>query len=84
MKRESESPRTVTVEGFRLRLAQPTQSHHEWIGDREILQQLLACWLVIDENDLPLCPKIIGTPGIGKTTLAMSATRERKQPLFIY
>lgn len=84
MKRESESPRTVTVEGVRLRLAQPTQSHQEWIGDREILQQLLACWLVIDENDLPLCPKIIGTPGIGKTTLAMSATRERKQPLFIY
>lgn len=73
-----------TVEGISVRLAQPDTSQQEWIGDREILQQLLACWLVIDDKDLPLCPRVMGPPGIGKTTLAMSAARERKQNLYIY
>ena len=30
------------------------------------LKQLLACWLVIDEKDMPLTPRLVGTPGIGK------------------
>ena len=74
----------MEVEGISLRLAQPDTSQQEWIGDREVLQQLLACWLVVDEKDLPLCPRIIGQPGIGKTTLATSAARERKQNFCIY
>ena len=73
-----------TIEGISVRLAQADASQQEWIGDREILQQLLACWLVIDDKDLPLCPRVIGQPGIGKTTLAMSAARERKQDLYVY
>lgn len=73
-----------TIEGISVRLAQADASQREWIGDREILQQLLACWLVIDDKDLPLCPRVIGQPGIGKTTLAMSASRERKQDLYVY
>ena len=72
------------VDQVTLRLAQATQSDQEGIGDRELIQQLLACWLMIDERDLPLAPRIIGQPGIGKTTLAMSAARERKQDLYIY
>ncbi|MES4784906.1 MAG: ATPase [Nitrospiraceae bacterium] len=67
-----------------LRLAQPLDAVQEWIGERETLTQLLACWLVIDEKDLPLSPRITGPPGIGKTTLAMSASRERKQALYIF
>ena len=43
-----------------------------------------GCWLVVDEKDLPLCPRIIGQPGIGKTTLATSAARERKQDFYVY
>lgn len=56
----------------------------DWIGNREILKQLLACWLVIDERDLPLSPRITGQPGIGKTTLAMAGARERKQDLYVF
>ena len=77
-------PTQMTIDGVNLRLAKPTPANQDWIGDREVLQQLLACWLVIDDRDLPLCPRITGTPGIGKTTLAMSAARERKQPFFVY
>ncbi|WP_447980458.1 AAA family ATPase [Candidatus Nitrospira bockiana] len=78
------SQRHVVVDGVTLRLAQPIELSQEWIGAREILTQLLACWLVIDEKDLPLSPRITGPPGIGKTTLAMSGARERKQDLYIF
>ncbi|HEX2055908.1 MAG TPA: MoxR family ATPase [Nitrospiraceae bacterium] len=75
---------TVIVDGVTLHLSRPMTVAQEWIGDRELLKQLLACWLVIDERDLPLSPRITGQPGIGKTTLAMTGARERKQDLYIY
>lgn len=74
----------LVVDGVTLHLARPMTTAQEWIGDREILKQLLACWLVIDEKDLPLSPRITGQPGIGKTTLAMTGASERKQDLYIY
>ena len=39
---------------------------------------------VIDDKDLPLSPRITGPPGIGKTTLAISGDRERKQDTYIF
>jgi len=74
----------VDVSGIRLFLSEPDLSSGEWIGQRESLQQLLACWLVVDDKDLPLTPRVVGSPGIGKTTLAIAATRRRKQDLYIY
>jgi hypothetical protein len=75
---------TVQIQGVTLTLSQPHDVASEWIGQREILKQLLACWLVVDDRDLPLTPRLIGTPGIGKTTLGMAGAKVRKQPLFIY
>jgi MoxR-like ATPase len=76
-------PKTMQVEGVTLHLSTPDMSDQKWIGQDAILRQLLACWLVVDERDLPLAPRLTGQPGIGKTTLAMAAARLRKQPLFI-
>jgi len=76
--------RNTVVDQVTLRLAQPSQSDQDWIGDQDLLRQLLACWLILDERDFPLAPRIIGQPGVGKTTLAMSGARRRKQELFIY
>ena len=75
---------TIEIDGVRLSLSPAETSAGEWIGQREILKQLLACWLVVDERDLPLAPRIVGSPGIGKTTLGMAAARSRDQELFIY
>jgi MoxR-like ATPase len=75
---------TVEVGGVRLRLNAPDTTEQGWIGQDAILKQLLACWLVVDPNDLPLAPRLLGPPGIGKTTLAMAAAQVRKQPLFIH
>ncbi|MBM4002257.1 MAG: AAA family ATPase [Planctomycetes bacterium] len=74
----------VQIGGVRLMLGGFHEAPGEWIGQQEILQQLLACWLVVDKNDLPLAPRIVGTPGIGKTALAMAAARKRRQELYIY
>ncbi len=74
----------VTIGGVQLTLSQPDSSEVTWIGQSEILKQVLACWLVVAEKDLPLSPRITGMPGIGKTTLAMVGARIRRQPLYIF
>lgn len=76
-------PGTAQIGGVTLHLASPDTTAQDWIGQAESIRQLLACWLVVDPRDRPLSPRLIGPPGIGKTTLAMAAARLRKQPLFI-
>src|SRR5262245_60405998 len=73
----------VTVQGVTSHLSSPDPTEQGWIGQGEILKQLLACWLVVDPADRPLSPRLIGPPGIGKTTLAMAGARQRKQPLYV-
>ena len=73
-----------SIDGITLHLATADTTSGDWIGQTEVLQQLLACWLVVDKRDLPLTPRIVGTPGIGKTTLAISGARTRQQDLYIY
>ena len=74
----------VIIDGVELRLASPVETRQRWIGQSAPLHQLLACWLVIDEADFPLAPRIVGLPGMGKTTLAMAAAKSREQELYIY
>lgn len=74
----------VEIDGVRLYLSQPDDSPGEWIGQSEVLKQLLACWLTVDDRDYPLAPRIVGVPGIGKTTLAIAAGRARQQGIYIY
>ena len=74
----------VEVDGVLLRLSKPNENTGKWIGQQEILKQLLACWIVVDEQDLALAPRLVGSPGIGKTALAMAAARQREQELYIY
>ena len=74
----------VEINGVTLTLSRDHEFDHRWIGQEDVLRQLLACWLVGGEADLPLTPRLIGPPGIGKTALGMAATKIRKQPLYIY
>ena len=74
----------VDIDGVRLHLSHAHDSSGQWIGQREILYQLLACWLVVEDRDLPLTPRLVGPPGIGKTALGMAGARLREQALYMY
>lgn len=67
--------REIEIDGVRLSLGPPVGATPEWIGQREAMLQLQAAWLRLDEGDLPLNPRLLGNPGVGKTTLACAAAR---------
>ena len=46
--------RALEIDGVRLALSQPHDFESQWIGQGEILKQLLACWMVVNEKDVPL------------------------------
>ena len=73
----------VEIEGVRLHLAHPDELSGEWVGQEEVLRQLLAAWLVIDERDLPMNPRLVGKPGVGKTTLAYAAAKRLGREVYI-
>ncbi len=75
---------THTIDGITLHLANPDTTKCEWIGQGETLEQLMACWMVVDQQDIPLSPKLVGPPGVGKTLLGMDAAQQRKQNLYIF
>ncbi|WDQ19183.1 AAA family ATPase [Rhodopirellula sp. P2] len=82
--RFAREPEVVQIGGVELKLAHPYEAASDWIGQHELLMQLLACWLTVDESDLPLTPRLIGSPGVGKTQLAIAATKRQGLPLYIY
>ena len=76
--------RSVTVEAVTLHLAHPDELPVRWVGQKELMRQLLAAWMVVDERDVPMNPRLLGKPGVGKTTLAYAAAREMGRDAYIY
>jgi MoxR-like ATPase len=76
--------RDVEIDGVRLHLSQSQEFSSQWIGQDEVLKQLLACWMVVGEKDLPLTPRLVGVPGIGKTALGMAGAKALGRELYIY
>ncbi len=74
---------TVEVDGITLHLAHPEELPVRWVGQEEPLRQLLAAWLVVDSSDLPMNPRLVGKPGVGKTTLAYAAARRLDRATYI-
>lgn len=73
----------VEIEGVQLHLAHPDELSVRWVGQEELMRQLLAAWLVINENDLPMSPRLLGKPGVGKTTLAYAAAKRMGRDVYI-
>jgi MoxR-like ATPase len=47
------------------------------------MRQLLAAWLVVDSQDVPMNPRLLGKPGVGKTTLAYAAAKRLNREVYI-
>ena len=75
--------RTVTIDGVTIELARPAELKARWIGMQDLKLQLLAAWLVLDPADLPLNPRLLGKPGVGKTTLAYAAAKELGREIYL-
>ncbi len=73
----------VEIEGVPLHLAHPDELNARWVGQEEAMRQLLAAWLVVDPQDLPMNPRLIGKPGVGKTTLAYAAAQRLGREIYI-
>src|SRR4029453_1092561 len=78
------SRRRVEIDSIPVFLAHPDELTMRWIGQPELILQLHACWRLIDERDVPLSPRIIGKPGVGKTTLAYSAAKMLGKEVYIF
>jgi MoxR-like ATPase len=73
----------IDLDGVTLHLARPVAKIPPWIGQQEVLLQLLAAWTCFADSDLPLNPRLLGKPGVGKTTLACAAARELGRDIYI-
>src|SRR5437763_2790018 len=74
---------TVEIEGVALHLAHPDELAVQWVGQDELMRQLLAAWMVVNEQDLPMNPRLLGKPGVGKTTLAYAAAKRMGREVYI-
>ncbi len=74
---------TILHEGVPLALTHPDNLSLEWVGQPRLCEQLMAAWLVLQEGDVPLNPRLIGKPGVGKTTLGYSVGRSLGREVYI-
>ncbi len=73
----------VEIDQAKLHLAHPDELNVRWVGQEEVMRQLLAAWLVVDERDVPMNPRLVGKPGVGKTTLAYTAAQRLGREIYI-
>jgi MoxR-like ATPase len=74
----------VTIEGVDLFLCEPDEVPMKWVGQPELVTQVLAAWLVVEKSDLPLAPRLVGKPGVGKTTLAYHSGRALGREVYLF
>ncbi len=74
---------TVEIDGVTLHLAHPDDLPMKWVGQEEVMRQLLAAWMIVDPQDLPMNPRLLGKPGVGKTTLAYAAAKRLGREVYI-
>ncbi len=50
---------SVTIDDVTLHLSHPDELPMKWVGQKELMDQILAAWLVVNADDLPLNPRLI-------------------------
>lgn len=77
-------PKKVVISDVELLLSEPVHINMEWVGNEDLINQLKASWMIVDDEDLPLNPRILGKPGTGKTTLAYATGKRLKKDVYIF
>lgn len=76
--------RRFVVDGVVLQLARPADLALTWVGRDDLIRQLLASWMVLHQKDRPMTPRLVGRPGVGKTTLAWAAARALGRDVYLF
>ena len=76
--------RTVQVDGIELTLAVPDDHDARWLDYNDYALQLEAAWVRMSDIEPPLNPRLIGEPGLGKTTLACAVGRKLEREVYIF
>jgi len=74
----------VIIQGVELTLATADNHVSEWVDYDDYLRQLEAAWLRLSNIEPPLNPRLIGEPGIGKTTLASAVGRKLGRDVYLF
>ncbi len=75
----------IQIENVEITLAHPDNLNVKWTGQNDLIRQLMASWTIIDDEDIPLNPRIVGKPGTGKTTLSYYVASEMlKKDVYIF
>jgi len=77
-------PKKIAIEHVEIQLSEPDDLPLEWVGRTELLSQLSAAWMMVDPKDVPMNPRLIGKPGVGKTTLAYAAGRALGRDAYLF
>lgn len=77
-------PEKVIISEVELLLSEPAHVDMKWVGNDDLINQLKAAWMIVDKKDLPLNPRILGKPGVGKTTLAYAAGRRLEKDVYMF
>jgi MoxR-like ATPase len=84
MKTDNPNPmRTITIDDVMLYLAHPDELSIQWVGQEELIRQLMAAWMIVDSKDVPMSPRLLGKPGVGKTTLAYAVAKQMGREVYI-
>ncbi len=84
MSAEKSTVQTVEIDGVTLHLTHPDELPIKWVGQDDLIAQLLASWVVLEQRDLPLNPRLLGKPGVGKTTLAYAAGKKMGREVYLF
>lgn len=79
-----ELEKKINIDGIEVYLTKPDELDMKIVGAHELQKQLLACWITVEEQDIPLTPRLLGRPGVGKTTLAYSVGKSLNREVYIF
>jgi len=74
----------IALEGIEVHLAHPDELDVTWVGQEEAMRQLMAAWVIVDKRDIPMNPRLLGKPGVGKTTMAYAAGKRLSREVYIF